>query len=53
MSKYYTGVGSRKTPAHIMEIMRDLGRKLCSEGWGLRSGGASGADQAFEHGAGS
>jgi hypothetical protein len=52
MSKYYTGIGSRETPAHVLEIMRDLASKLCSKGWILRSGGAAGADNAFESGVG-
>lgn len=51
MSKFYTGVGSRSTPPHILEIMTNLARKLALEGWILRSGGAQGADSAFEYGA--
>lgn len=46
----YAGIGSRETPQHILNIMSHLGSYLCSEGWTLRSGGASGADQAFEVG---
>lgn len=48
--KYYTGVGSRETPEHILELMRKTGKALASQGWTLRSGGAKGADQAFEAG---
>jgi len=48
--KYYTGVGSRETPDHIIEVMRQLGKKLADQGWVLRTGGAKGADQAFELG---
>ena len=46
----YTGIGSRSTPSHILDIMRNLGAHLASEGWTLRSGGAHGADTAFEVG---
>jgi len=50
--KFYTGVGSRKTPLSILKVMRKLGYKLAIDGWMLRSGGADGADSAFEKGAG-
>lgn len=50
MEKYYTGVGSRETPAHIIEVMVELGEKLARQGWTLRSGAAQGADAAFEKG---
>ena len=46
--KYYTGIGSRETPEDILEIMEKIAIKLEKEGWTLRSGGASGADTAFE-----
>lgn len=49
--KYYTGIGSRETPKEISQIMSDLAFKLSQEGWILRSGGAQGADTAFEEGA--
>jgi hypothetical protein len=49
-AKFYTGVGSRKTPPHILKVMRQLATKLNSDGWVLRSGGADGADTAFEQG---
>lgn len=48
--KWYTGVGSRETPQDIQDLMARLAYKLASEGYGLRSGGAEGADQAFERG---
>ncbi len=51
MSKFYTGVGSRSTPVNILEVMTNLAKKLATEGWTLRSGGALGADTAFEYGA--
>jgi len=46
----YTGVGSRDTPPHILDIMTKLATKL-SPHYTLRSGGATGADSAFEKGA--
>jgi hypothetical protein len=45
---FYAGIGSRETPAHILDIMRYLGCYLCEKGWILRSGAALGADKAFE-----
>lgn len=48
MSKYYTGVGSRSTPSDICELIGKISVKLENLGWTLRSGGAEGADKAFE-----
>lgn len=48
--KYYTGIGSRSTPAHIQELMNKIGFKLAELGYTLRSGAAEGADKAFEIG---
>ena len=48
---YYTGVGARKTPANILQLMTQIAIKLSSMGFTLRSGGAAGADLAFEQGA--
>lgn len=48
---YYTGIGSRRTPDHILELMENLARWLAHDNWILRSGHATGADQAFERGA--
>lgn len=48
--KFYTGVGSRETPEPILKMMTELGKKLATDGWTLRSGGATGADAAFELG---
>lgn len=50
MVKYYAGIGSRKTPIEVLLDMRDHGEVLCTLGWTLRSGGANGADTAFEQG---
>lgn len=49
--RYYTGVGSRDTPEEILALMRRIGAVLGRSGWTLRSGGAKGADVAFEQGA--
>lgn len=46
----YAGIGSQKTPTHIQSIMRNIGAHLAAHGWTLRSGGANGADTAFEVG---
>lgn len=46
----YVGIGSRETPAHICQLMKRLAARLEKEGWILRSGGANGADSAFERG---
>lgn len=43
---YYAGIGSRETPKNVLKIMEILGEFLSDKAH-LRSGGASGADQAF------
>ncbi len=48
---YYTGVGARKTPLDILNLMTQIAFKLHKLGYWLRSGGADGADTAFERGA--
>lgn len=48
---YYTGIGSRSTPGNILWVMQLLGTSLAWQGFGLRSGGAVGADTCFEAGA--
>jgi hypothetical protein len=50
MSKYYTGIGSRKTPEDIQGLMTRLAYCLEKKGYILRSGAAEGADSAFERG---
>ena len=50
-TKFYAGIGSRKTPLEILTVMRHAAMALAKNGWTLRSGGAQGADTAFEHGA--
>lgn len=46
----YCGIGSRITPISILNLMTEIGMYLSSYGWVLRSGGAEGADTAFEQG---
>lgn len=46
----YAGIGSRQTPPDICLFMTDIARFLEHKGYVLRSGGASGADCAFESG---
>jgi hypothetical protein len=48
--KYYAGVGSRETPSDIQKIMTQVASILEKHGYILRSGGADGADLAFENG---
>ena len=51
--KYYTGVGSRETPPDIIEKIKKIAKFMGEQGYILRSGGADGADAAFEIGCGS
>lgn len=51
MSKnFYTGIGSRETPKDILEYMELVAIRLSKLGYIMRSGGAQGADSAFEKG---
>ena len=47
----YAGVGSRRTPPDVLHAMRDIARTLGDAGTALSTGGADGADKAFETGA--
>lgn len=47
---YYAGIGSRETPQEVLEEMRQTAILLAETGVILRSGGAAGADSAFEEG---
>ncbi len=49
--KYYAGIGSRKTPPDILTAMTRLAWSMNIRGYTLRSGGAAGADTAFEEAA--
>lgn len=48
--RIYAGIGSRDTPPDVQQIMRLLAARMEEEDWRLRSGGARGADAAFEAG---
>lgn len=48
--KYYAGIGSRETPEDILQRMQSLAYFLSTKRYVLRSGGAEGADTAFETG---
>lgn len=50
MTRYYTGVGSRKIPMGMWGHMADVGGHMAENGYILRSGGAKGSDHAFEAG---
>lgn len=50
MNVVYAGIGSRQTPKEVIALMEKLGATMARQGFILRSGGAPGADQAFERG---
>lgn len=50
--KYYAGIGSRETPQEAKWQIHAIAYYLADEKWTLRSGGAPGADIAFEYGVG-
>ena len=47
---YYAGIGSRQTPQEILDQFVGIGFLLGKKDFVLRSGGAKGADCAFENG---
>lgn len=47
----YAGIGSRETPDEIQDVMTRVARHLATRAFTLQSGGAVGADRAFERGA--
>ena len=49
--KTYAGIGSRNTPDDILDLMNQIASELSNDNWTLHSGGADGADSAFESGA--
>ena len=49
----YAGIGSRETPDAVLRQMTTIAVWLHQKGFTLRTGGASGADSAFERGSGS
>lgn len=48
--KFYAGIGSRNTPPNVLQIMKEVALILEDNGYILRSGGAQGADEAFQSG---
>ena len=46
----FAGIGSRSTPDHVLQVMRKVAHRLSELGYTLLSGGAAGADSAFEDG---
>ena len=48
--KIYTGIGSRETPEDILTFFTQVANYLGERDFILRSGGANGADLAFEKG---
>ena len=50
MYKYYSGIGSRHAPYASLRIMTHIARDLERDGYTLRSGNASGADDFFARG---
>jgi hypothetical protein len=52
MTKLYAGIGGRTTPPEVCEEFTRIAYRLMQLGYTLRSGGANGADAAFEAGTG-
>ena len=50
MKNYYAGIGARKTPQDVLKSMTSFATLAEQKGITLRSGGAKGADSAFELG---
>lgn len=50
MVKRFAGLGSRLTPILKLALMTSTAEHLAKQGWILHSGGADGADTAFEQG---
>jgi len=50
MIKIYSGIGSRETPYDVLYDINQMAYIAAKKGWILRSGGAQGADTAFEEG---
>lgn len=47
---HYAGVGARETPSHVLRRMEVCAKRLREKDYVLRSGGAVGADYAWELG---
>lgn len=50
IQKTYSGIGSRKSPPKILDLMTRIASFMEKQGYILQSGGAPGADNAFESG---
>lgn len=50
MTRFYAGIGSRETPLEITDEMLEFAADMTLGNYVLRSGGADGADHAFEAG---
>jgi len=50
MELFYAGIGSRETPISVLNQMTRVGSFLAERNYILRTGGAIGADSAFEKG---
>jgi len=50
LKQFYTGIGNRLTPKVLLPVLESLAQTLAKKGYILRSGGAEGADEAFEQG---
>ena len=50
IQKTYSGIGSRQTPPRILDLMTKIASFMEKQGYILQSGGAPGADNAFESG---
>ena len=48
----YAGIGARNTPSRVLSWMNEMATRRAANEWLLRSGGARGADYAFQSGAG-
>ena len=47
---FYAGIGSRSTPTEVLLFFEKVGEFLAKQNFILRTGGAKGADTAFENG---
>lgn len=48
---YYAGIGSRQLSKEELQLCYHIGYDLATKGWALKTGAATGADQAFAEGA--
>lgn len=52
MTQFYAGVGNRKAPEPILDLIKVYATVMRLKGYTLRSGGAVGPDKHFQHYAG-